>query len=107
VLGGALALTIISGFWGEPRRVSSHPEAFIFIVIVPLLEEIVFRLGFGEFFRRKAGDLWGAYFSALLFALVHTLPTPANLFSLQIGLPLGPFLLGIINERLYIKSSSL
>lgn len=104
---GVLIFCGLSRLFGEATRVESHPEILAFIVIIPLVEEIVFRIGFGSFFRRHAGVMGGAYFSALLFALVHALPTPEKLATLQIGLPLGPFLLGLCTEWIYAKSSRL
>lgn len=104
---GVLGLCGLSRMFGGATTVASHPDAWAFIVIIPLVEEVVFRIGFGAFFRRYAGVLWGAYFSALLFALVHVLPTPEKLMTLQIGLPLGPFLLGLCTEWIYAKSSRL
>ncbi len=104
---GVVLLSLLSRMVGGATTVKSHPEIWAFIVLIPLVEEIVFRVGFGQFFRKYAGNVWGAYFSALLFALVHTLPTPEKLLTLQIGLPLGPFLLGLCAEWIYIKSSRL
>lgn len=80
------------------------PEAWAMILWVPLVEELVFRVGFGGFFRRSLGPLFGGYVSAVLFALVHGLPTVSSLFRGNLGLPLGPLLLGLCNETLYVKT---
>lgn len=80
------------------------PEVALMVLWVPLVEELVFRVGLGGFFRRGLGVVLGGYVSALLFALVHGLPGFAELFRGNLGLPLGPLLLGLANEALYVKS---
>jgi membrane protease YdiL (CAAX protease family) len=77
------------------------------ITWVPLVEELVFRVGLGEAFRRRGGPLWGSWFSAVTFALVHASPTLAHLSSGAIGLPLGPFLLGLCCEALFVTTQRL
>lgn len=87
-----------SGF--ESRALTS--SQFLFVLWVPVIEELLFRVGIGAFFRRYVGVFWGAYFSAILFAVVHTQPTLASMLNGHIGAPLGPLLLGIATEFLYI-----
>jgi membrane protease YdiL (CAAX protease family) len=82
-------------------------QYFFWILWVPIVEEIVFRGMIGEKFRASFGVLWGTWFSALVFALVHAKPTIANLAALNVGVPIGPFLLGLAAEFLLIKSRSL
>lgn len=107
ILAAVAGLSLLSRLVGGATTEVTHADIWAFVLVIPLVEEVVFRIGFGSVFRRYGGPIWGAYFSALLFALVHTLPTPEKLFSLQIGLPLGPFLLGLCAEWLYTNSSRL
>ncbi len=79
-------------------------EYLVFVLWIPIVEELVFRVGISAYFRKRLGIIWGCYFSALLFALVHTQPTVAAWLNWQIGLPLGPLLLGLANEAIYVSS---
>lgn len=83
------------------------PAPYAWIVWVPLVEELVFRGGIGQAFRRFAPAPWAAWFAALTFGLVHTQPTVANVLAGQIGLPLGPFLLGLACEAVVGTSGRL
>lgn len=76
----------------------------LFVVWIPPIEEIVFRVGIGNWLRSRGGLLWGSYFSAILFSLVHGSPSIQNLLQLKIGFPLGPLILGMFNEYLYLIS---
>ena len=77
------------------------------VIVVPLVEELLFRGGFGLYFVKKVGAWWGSYWSALLFALCHSNITLSNLFSANFGVPLGPFLLGFLCQFLFTKSGSI
>jgi membrane protease YdiL (CAAX protease family) len=74
---------------------------------VPIIEELVFRVGIGQYMRRVGGVFWGSWFSAVTFALVHASPTLAKLSVLEIGLPLGPFFLGLACEALFVRTGKL
>ncbi len=82
-------------------------SSLAWVLWIPIIEEIVFRGAFGSFFRTKFGLLTGAWFSALLFALVHGQPTLANILAGKVGVPLGPFLLALICEFLVYKTGRL
>ena len=82
-------------------------QLLLMVSIVPFFEEIVFRVGFGSYFRKIGGFLGGAYFSALLFAYAHSMPTIEGLQAGIINIPLGPFLLGLICEYLFFTSKSI
>ena len=106
-----LLIFLILGFLVKKTPPSSH-NIFIFnhlilILIVPIFEEIVYRIGIGQIFRSVGGNLWGGYFSAMVFSLVHGLPTKDHMLSLQLGVFLGPLLLGAICEYTYIKTRSI
>ncbi len=84
---------------------TSHWSTYaLFILWIPLIEELVFRVGVGNLLRKIGGKIWGSYFSALLFSLVHSHPTLLNMLGLKISLPLGPLLLGLVAETLYVFS---
>jgi membrane protease YdiL (CAAX protease family) len=72
-----------------------------------VVEEIVYRGVFGVALRRRLGGPWGAWLSAVLFAFMHTQPTLARLGAGAVGLPLGPFLLGLLTELTMAASGSL
>lgn len=110
IVGGALVLGVCSSFMvgsteqGESQSISISaipPVQLVYIFIVPIVEEYFFRFGIGTHLRRYAGVLWGSYFSAMLFSVVHSFPTVERLIDGQIGLLLGPFLLGLICEALF------
>lgn len=97
-------MILISRQVGEPTA-SSATVPWAWILWIPVVEELVFRVGLGDAFRRVAGSpLWGSWFSAVAFALVHADPTLSRLSHGEIGLPLGPFLLGLLCEAVYVKS---
>ncbi|MGE0171140.1 MAG: lysostaphin resistance A-like protein [Oligoflexales bacterium] len=95
---------LVSRFVGSPTGQPLSNTWVALVLWVPAVEEIVYRGAFGRAFRKLGGPFWGGYFSALFFSLMHTLPTWDRVLALQIGLPLGPLLLGIICEYLYFKS---
>ncbi len=101
IVAGAAALAAFSRVLGggdvPPPALGWQQLAFI--LLIPPIEELVFRVGIGTVFRQRGGPLWGAWFSAIVFALAHTGPS--------LGLPLGPFLLGLACEALYIRSGRL
>jgi membrane protease YdiL (CAAX protease family) len=101
ILSGTLLLGLATKGIDE-SPVSYPPLAWVFWV--PIVEELVFRVGVGGAFRRIGGVVWGSWFSALTFAWVHTHPSVTDLMELNVGLPLGPFLMGLISEFLYIKT---
>jgi membrane protease YdiL (CAAX protease family) len=74
---------------------------------VPIIEELVFRGGIGRMLRPKIGPLWAAWFSALIFTMVHGTPTLERALNGQVGFALGAFLLGICCEALLYFSGSL
>lgn len=105
IISGVLLLVAISRILGGPVQAgdaSAFPWAWI--TWVPLVEELVFRVGIGSAFRQQGGVLWGSWFSAITFALVHGAPTLNKVATLSIGLPLGPFLLGLLCEALFVAT---
>jgi membrane protease YdiL (CAAX protease family) len=77
------------------------------ITWIPLFEEIVYRGALGQFFRAQGGAVWGAYFGTCVFSMAHSEPTWAKLASGQLGFALGPFLLGLCCEYIFLKSKNI
>jgi membrane protease YdiL (CAAX protease family) len=76
------------------------------VVLIPVAEELLFRGVIGTMMRRRYGVILGIYFSAICFAFLHSMPTVMNWQGYQVGLPLGPLLLGIICEAMvYFRGS--
>jgi membrane protease YdiL (CAAX protease family) len=101
-----LAPTISRNF-GSPTVQSPAPYWLAFVLWVPVVEELVFRGLIGRVMRRLGSPLWAGYFSALTFALMHTLPTWESMLAFKMGLPVGPLVLGGICEYLYYKSGKI
>jgi len=99
---------IFSSFLGNstPSKIDWKTQ-LAFILWIPVIEELVFRAGVGASLQKFAPGIWGIWFSALIFAWVHTSPTLAGLIGGQMGLPLGPFFLGLICEYLRVAGVSL
>ena len=98
---------LASSFYTKPLRGTVDAHQYLWLLWIPIVEEIVFRLGIGTWLRCWAGNLWGSYCSALCFALAHTLPTWERLSAGEVGIPVGPLLLGVICEFLFVRSKSL
>jgi membrane protease YdiL (CAAX protease family) len=104
ILLGSIIAVICSSLIGESTSSAGIGFASIaWVLWIPVIEEIVFRGAVSRFFITKFGLYSGAWFSALVFALVHSQPTFANLFAGNIGVPLGPFLLALICEFLVFR----
>ncbi len=98
--GALLSRALIEG--APPIDTSMDMRLVAFVVWIPIVEELVFRFGMGGWARQKLGPFWGAYGSALVFAMAH-----GNGEWNQLALPLGPLLLGLCCEWLYLVSGRL
>lgn len=98
---------LVASHYGSPLRGEIAAQQYLWISWIPIVEEIVFRFGIGNWLRRLAGNFWGSYCSALCFALVHTLPLWERLSEGAIGIPVGVLLLGGMCEFLYVRGKSL
>lgn len=107
ILGVIIAVGVSSAFGGALQATPDWYPQLAFVLWVPIVEEIVFRAGFGSVFQKYAPGFLGVWFCALLFAWVHTVPTIDSLLQGNFGLPLGPFLLGLICESLRVTGRSL
>lgn len=101
---GSVFLAAVSRLFGGAISQSVSAEQWLWIVWIPLVEELVFRVGVGEFDRSKLGLAWGSYISALTFSFVHSQPTWERILHGQVGLPLGPFLLALSCELMLASS---
>lgn len=102
-----VAFVISSFIGGRESSTVDWASQLAFILWIPLIEELVFRAGIGATLQRYAPGLWGIWFSALIFAWVHTSPSLSGLLAGHMGLPLGPFFLGLICEYLRVAGGSL
>ena len=106
LLGCVLALLISSP--APVREEGVIPlKQYLFIIWIPLIEEVVFRFGLGRWFRFTIGNLWGGYCAAVCFSYVHSFPTLAKVAAGDIGIVLSPLLLGFAGEYLLVKSKSI
>jgi membrane protease YdiL (CAAX protease family) len=81
----------------------------LMITWVPLVEEITYRQGLSGWCRNllNSDGLWGSYFSALIFALLHGMFFADFTIDNMLQLILGPFVLAIVAEFLYRNSGEI
>lgn len=104
---GAVLLALGSATYGGRVTSAVPAEQIAWVLWIPIVEEWVYRVGAGYYFRSRLGLMAGSYLSALVFSLMHSQPTLAHFASFQVGLPLGPLLLGAICEVIYMKSGKI
>ena len=80
--GSWLTRLQISSPWKAARAVDLG-EFCRAIVWIPIVEEVVFRAGFGGVLRSAGGKLLGGYTSALFFGMMHSMPPPSNVPALR------------------------
>ena len=107
IIIGTLALGVISSFFGNALPAPVQLQQVLLITWIPIIEEVVFRRGFSQYYMSKLGALWGCYVSALLFAMAHADFTIDSIMKGSVGLPLGPFLLGLCTSYIMYKTQSL
>ena len=106
-IGLCLVPIFSSGFGAIPDRAFETPPFFVTIILVPIVEEVVFRLAIGGWIRAMWNGFGGYYLSALFFGMIHATPTIGRIVEGQVGVILGPFLLALICEWLYYRTKSL
>lgn len=99
----------VLGFLGEART-DSRPAMglvglFMTVILVPVAEEVLFRLALGDLWKRFWGRFWGGYGSILFFSYLHMLPSWSQLPELPRGIPLGVLLMSVVSEWLIQKTS--
>lgn len=98
-------LPLLSSCFGSPMRSFDFPSnPWLVVVMVPIVEEVVFRKGVGSFIRKRWPGWGGIYLSALFFGALHTSPSFGRLVAGDVGVALGPFLLGIVCEILLMRT---
>ncbi|MCX6125040.1 MAG: CPBP family intramembrane metalloprotease [Proteobacteria bacterium] len=108
VLIGSAAMAIIYPSQGRFGLAGLNGEFLIAsCTVIPLFEEVVFRGGVSRILFRAHPGVWSGYFSGLVFSVAHTTPSFARVLGLQVGAPLGPFLLALICEFLVRRTNSL
>jgi membrane protease YdiL (CAAX protease family) len=106
ILLGSIALALGSTLIAPPsHRLPIAHEQWVSILVIPVIEEIFFRGVLGVALRNQLGNLWGGYYSALLFSWVHSLPTLDRISIGQSGLVFGPLLLGLMCEVLMVRGN--
>jgi len=107
ILSTSMLLVILSRVFWPPALVSRISLLTIASVLwIPFVEEFAYRGYFGRYFRRYGGSFYGGYFSAVFFALMHANLRWEGVFQGEIWLPMGPFLLGLVNEFLWSRFAS-
>jgi membrane protease YdiL (CAAX protease family) len=111
---GSLALVIgaflisLAGVALDPIGRDFSPSfSWPFVLWVPVIEEICYRGLLGDIFLRIFPGFLGVWFSAAVFAILHLDIGLEHLLAGNIGLPLGPFFLGLICMTGYYWKRSL
>lgn len=105
--GGSFVLAMSSHLMGGGGYTQKPTSPMAWILCVPFVEEIFFRGGIGAWYRRLMPGIAAGWLASATFALAHSGLTLSHIAQGQVGLPLGPFLLGLLCEILYILSGSL
>ncbi len=105
--GISLASQILADLIGTSR--SPGDKLFVVLtagILIPVLEEFLFRGFLFPLFTRYVGLGWGMAISTFLFAVAHLEPVPGGWIQNALGLPLF-LLLGFLLCRLFQRSGSL
>lgn len=95
---------------GDLRTELIKPDLFhwsLIFIWIPVVEELVFRLGLSSIIGKFLNPVWGSYFSVLIFSWLHSNPSIDHIFSGESGLIAGPLLLGACCEGLKYSSGSI
>lgn len=106
---GAAVWAFAFGWWlfmGRSTAIPLDISMIASITVIPVAEELYFRAGFSELWRRACGPILGSVASAGYFAVLHG---DGDIFSANLltWLPLGPFLLALCCEGLYRKTKQI
>jgi membrane protease YdiL (CAAX protease family) len=107
VLGSVCLAAASQALMPHPQDATVTGLDVAWVLWIPLVEEVVFRLGIGRIFTRLLPGLGGLWFSSLTFALAHVPVTFSGLLHGDVGVPLGPFLLGLICQTMIIRLRSI
>ncbi len=100
----------LARFFGTPVPFGAWPDwklLLTVVLLVPVLEEFLFRGFIGAQLKSYFGPMQGSYLSIFVFTYTHALPTWSSLPWLPLGVSLGVLLLGLSCEYLLVKSDSL
>ena len=106
----ALVLTPVLGAGAGLMQTYWHLSLTHLVILlwVPVIEEVVFRLGLGTLLRSHCSRYFIAcYGTALVFALLHGLSVMPWEITRIINLGVGPFILSIVSDVLYRQWGSL
>lgn len=109
VAGGAFAAASLTAMAAPGRTTMAASDlAWLAILIVPFVEETLFRAGIGDLLRSRFGLFLGGYLSACCFSLTHGAPDVSGLLTGAFpSVVLGPLLLGFACEVVYVAARSL
>jgi membrane protease YdiL (CAAX protease family) len=110
VLGGAWTLATI--YPSARLEIQPSQAQVLFWVatvsIIPCVEEVLFRGVVASWLDKFLGQNFASlYASSLIFCFVHAMPTVQKVFSFNIAISLGTFLVGLVCHWLYRRSNSL
>lgn len=105
VLLGTFSLTLVdSSGVSKPLH---YRNSIYFLVLIPLVEEVVYRGYLSFHLQKRYGIFWGAYLSSVFFALMHVQIDLNNFSLLSLGVPIGPLLLAWSCEWIYHHSRNI
>jgi membrane protease YdiL (CAAX protease family) len=84
----------------------AHTHAFLLVVMIPFIEELLFRVYLPHFYTLFTTRFTASYLSVCFFSYLHCDPTFTRLFHWDVGLVLGPFLLGCLCQVMWHLTQS-
>ena len=103
VLLGSLTLVTWKGEAVDGFQVDLN-MLLTFVVLIPTVEELIYRGILTPELQSNYGIFWGAYLSGIAFASLHTSFSLDSLSWETLGVPIGPLLLAWICDWIYHKS---
>ena len=104
-LGLSLSTFLMDGLEFNSQSLSS--QWWIFLLWVPIVEELAFRLGLSSGLRRVSSPLVAAYGSSLVFGLMHGGFRLESLLMGAIVIPLGSVLMAWFCEYIFTRTNSI
>ena len=104
---GSFAIVVISKVISSPTSTVIPWTNLAWITWIPLVEEVVFRGAVLRIFSKLVSPIWGVWYGAILFAMLHANPTLVNIVSFKVGLPMGPMVLGLVTGYLAVHSRNI
>lgn len=105
--GGTMIIGGIAAQETGPLGSIFNLDVLALVFFVPIVEEVFYRKGLGSYLVGRFGPGWGIYWSGFFFSWMHFHPTFERLAELNVGLFLGPLLLGWCCEALVRASGSI